>query len=283
MLYVYITQIRGVYTPREVSLDIMPDQAETALAVTVRNLGKPELEHSLWQFLRQVAAPDNFAILAYRNTGLPQILYLKSSQQKVFAQLEATYLAGAYLLDPFYDLHLTRAAAGAYRLRDVAPDAFVRSRYFIEYYEQTTLVDEITFLTYPAAGVSLNICIGRDCTSGQVFSAREVDTCHRIAPIICALADAHWAGLTTTPGPADDLSAALARSLQAAHAIALSPRQAAVALLILRGHSTMSIGLRLGVSPQTVKVFRKQLYSKCKLSSQAELFALMLPLLKGSG
>jgi DNA-binding CsgD family transcriptional regulator len=35
----------------------------------------------------------------------------------------------------------------------------------------------------------------------------------------------------------------------------------------------------LGVSGQTVKVFRKQLYARCGISSQAELFALMLPLL----
>jgi DNA-binding NarL/FixJ family response regulator len=55
-----------------------------------------------------------------------------------------------------------------------------------------------------------------------------------------------------------------------------------VALLILRGHSTPSIGLRLGVSPQTVKVFRKQLYQRCGISSQAELFSLMLPLLNAA-
>ena len=52
-----------------------------------------------------------------------------------------------------------------------------------------------------------------------------------------------------------------------------------MALLILRGHSSPSIGLRLGLSPQTIKVYRRQLYAKCGLSSQAELFALMLPLL----
>ena len=40
-----------------------------------------------------------------------------------------------------------------------------------------------------------------------------------------------------------------------------------------------SIALKLGVSPQTVKVFRKQLYQRCGISSQAELFSLMLPLL----
>ena len=145
------------------------------------------------------------------------------------------------------------------------------------------LIDEITFVAYPARGVSVNLCIGRDTSSGQQFSPREIEACHRIAPIICALADAHWAGLITTPGPADDVSAALARVLQSVHDIRLSPRQAEVALLILRGHSTVSIALRLGVAAQTVKVFRKQLYSRCKLSSQAELFALMLPLLKGVG
>ncbi|RUY33154.1 LuxR family transcriptional regulator, partial [Mesorhizobium sp. M7A.F.Ca.US.001.04.1.1] len=64
------------------------------------------------------------------------------------------------------------------------------------------------------------------------------------------------------------------------HGVLLSKRQAEVALLILQGHSSPSIGLHLGISPQTVKVFRKQLYSKCKLSSQAELFALMMPILE---
>ena len=263
-------------------MDPMPNSAEGQLADTLRKLGKPGFETALQGVLRRVAMPDNLLILAYHDSGPPQLLYRQTDFPRVFAQFEATYLAGAYMLDPFYEMHLSRVAPGAYRLRDVAPDAFQRSRYFIEYYDQTTLVDEITFVAYPTRGVSVNLCIGRDTSSGQQFSPREVEACHRIAPIICALAEAHWAGLTTTPGPADDLSAALARSLKMAHNIHLSPRQAAVALLILRGHSTMSIALRLGVAAQTVKVFRKQLYSRCKLSSQGELFALMLPLLKGA-
>lgn len=275
--------IRGVYTPREVFMDPLPNSAETALADAMRKVAQPGFEAALWQLLRRVVAPDNLVALAYRDTGPPQVLYLQSDQARVFAQMDGTYLAGAYMLDPFYDMHIARVAAGAYRLRDVAPDAFARSRYFIEYYEQTTLLDEITFIAYPTPGVSLNLCIGRDTTSGQIFSPREVEACHRIAPIICALADAHWTGLTSTPAPADDLAQALARTLKATHAVALSPRQAEVALLILRGHSTVSIALRLGVAAQTVKVFRKQLYGRCKISSQAELFALMLPLLKGAG
>jgi DNA-binding CsgD family transcriptional regulator len=82
---------------------------------------------------------------------------------------------------------------------------------------------------------------------------------------------------------AEDTAALLAVAARKRHGIALSPRQAEVALLILRGHSSLSIGLRLGLSPQTIKVFRKQLYRRCAITSQAELFALMLPLLNDGG
>lgn len=50
-----------------------------------------------------------------------------------------------------------------------------------------------------------------------------------------------------------------------------------IAVLILQGHSSASIGLILGISPHTVKVFRKQLYAKCAVGSQVELFAMMMP------
>ncbi|MFN3825600.1 MAG: helix-turn-helix transcriptional regulator [Pseudorhodobacter sp.] len=257
----------------------LPNLAETQLADCILRLGKPGFEAALWRFLRRMAAPDNLIVLAYRDSGPPQVLYHLTDHPPVFAELERTYLSGAYRLDPFYDLHLQRVSAGAYRLRDVAPDAFHRSRYFIEYYDQTTLVDELTFVAYPAPGVSLNICLGRDASSGRPFTEREMETCQRLSGVIVALCESHWSGLAQGTGPADDVAALLSGALAARHGLSLSPRQVEVALLILRGHSTMSIGLRLGLSPQTIKVFRKQLYARCQISSQAELFALMLPLL----
>ncbi|MEY4872673.1 MAG: hypothetical protein RLZZ563_2003 [Pseudomonadota bacterium] len=261
----------------------LPNTAEGQLAQVIRRVGAPGFETALHDWFRRCVAPDNLIILAYRNAGPPQVLFRQSDKPQVFSQLDTTYLAGAYLLDPYHDLHVTRVPAGAYRLRDVAPDAFHRSRYFIEYYQQTTLLDEVTFVAYPVADVSLNICLGRDAASGQPFTAREVETCQRLAPIVIALAEAHWQGLgqgvAAREGAVGDVTAQLVRAAETAHGIHLSPRQAEVALLILRGHSTVSIGLRLGVAAQTVKVFRKQLYARCGISSQAELFALMLPLL----
>jgi DNA-binding CsgD family transcriptional regulator len=263
-------------------MERLPNAAETHLAEAVRLIGGRGFEGALLAWLRRSIGVDNLLVLAYRDGVRPEVLYHQAGRAEVFAELETTYVAGAYLLDPFHDLHLHRAPAGLYRLLDIAPDQFQRSRYFREYYRRTTITDELTYVAYPVRGVSLNICLGRDATSGTAFAAREVAVAQRIAPVVLALAERHWSRLRASgDGAEGDPTGALRRALAESHGIALSPRQAEVALMILRGHSSMSIGLRLGVSAQTVKVFRKQLYARCGISSQAELFALMMPLLKG--
>lgn len=258
----------------------LPNLAETRLAEAITRVGRDRFEAALWDLFLSLVRPDNLIILAYRDAGPPMVLYRRTCLPQVFAELDRTYIAGAFRLDPYFELHLQRAPGGVYRLKEIAPDAFHRSRYFLDYYEQTTLLDEITFVVWPTPGVSLNLCLGRDAMSGKAFTPTELETCQRLSPVILALAALQWPGLAESAGPAEDTAAVLADAARRQHRIALSPRQAEVALLILRGHSTVSIALRLGLSPQTVKVFRKQLYARCAISSQAELFALMLPLLK---
>jgi DNA-binding CsgD family transcriptional regulator len=261
----------------------MSPTIETRLAEAISCLRRDGFETALWNVFLALAQPDNLIVLGYRDAGPPLVLARHAETPQVFARLETTYLAGAFRLDPFFELHLRRAADGAYRIRDIAPDAFQRSRYFVEYFGATSLIDEIAFVATLTEGVSLNLCLGRDSASGRAFSPGDLAACQRLAPVIAALARAHWRGVATEAGPVEDMPARLIRAARDTRGIALSPRQATVALLILRGHSTPSIGLRLGLSPQTVKVFRKQLYQRCAISSQAELFALMLPWLKDAG
>ena len=255
-----------------------PVTVETCLAEAIGSLGQESFAAALWALCQVLAAPDNLIVMGYRDAGPPLVLLSRAENPQVFARLQTGYLAGAYRLDPYFDLHLTRAGEGAYRIRDIAPDAFQRSRYFTEYFGATTLIDEIAFVLPLAEGLSLNLCLGRDARSGRAFSAAEAAACRRMAPMVAALARAEWRGLERSAGPVEDTPALLIRAA-GRQGIALSPRQAMVALLILRGHSTPSIALKLGVAPQTVKVFRKQLYQRCGISSQAELFSLLLPLL----
>ena len=80
-------------------------------------------------------------------------------------------------------------------LADIAPDAFHRSRYYLEYYRQTTILDELTFIAYPAAGVSLHVCLGRDAASGRPFGAREVEACQRAKMATIAGGRIEWLGV----------------------------------------------------------------------------------------
>ncbi len=56
----------------------------------------------------------------------------------------------------------------------------------------------------------------------------------------------------------------------------LSDREAAVARLILRGHSSKGIARLLGNSPETVKVHRKRIHTKLGLASAGGLFSLFM-------
>lgn len=255
---------------------------EPWIAAAIGDLFEPGFNATLAELLLAAARPDNLIFLAYRGSSTPQILFTRTADPTVFAQMETTYLSGAYRLDPCFDLHLAKAPDGAYRLSQIAPDAFQRSRYFIDYYEITTLIDEIVFHCGVARDVTVQLCLGRDATSGRPFSASEFDACQRLAPVVSTLARRHWSELAGPVTNSEDTVDLLVRATRSRHGIGLTRRQAEVAILILRGHSSMSIGLRLGVSPKTVKVFRRQLYARCGISSQAELFALMLPILKDS-
>lgn len=255
---------------------------EPHLAKAIATLGRTGFEEALWQTLLALVRPDNMLVLAYSDAGPALELFRKAGDERVFGKLQSTYMAGAFRLSPFYALHLQRAEEGLYRLRDIAPDAFQRSRFYVEYFGQTTIIDELDFTVWLGSGLSLNLFLGRDGQSGRVFSAGEIAACRRIAPVVAELARAHWPVPKLAAQPVEDTPARLAEAAERSLGIGLSPRQAQVALLILKGHSTLSIGLNLGLSPQTVKVFRKQLYARCGISSQAELFSLMLPLLNAS-
>ncbi|MNY57893.1 Transcriptional regulatory protein UhpA [compost metagenome] len=56
----------------------------------------------------------------------------------------------------------------------------------------------------------------------------------------------------------------------------LTERERETAQLILQGFSSKAIAQCMGISPETVKVHRRNLYHKLNVSGHAELFVLLL-------
>ena len=57
---------------------------------------------------------------------------------------------------------------------------------------------------------------------------------------------------------------------------ALTDREGQIVELTLRGHSSKAIGRLLSISPGTVRIHRRNVYSKLRINSQGELFSLFL-------
>lgn len=256
-------------------------ERDVALAKAIRFLGEEDFSRSLSTFVGKLTAFDNLIVIIYNGKGTPAVLYRQCKDPVVYLNMDRSYLTGAYQLDPFYHEHLKGADNGVRRLVEVAPSKLTRSDYFSAYYRQTTLVDEVAIFANLGGNKTVTACFGKDRSSGVAFAPDELKLLRSYEHVLSSLLEAQWKDYAfDRPGgearPAS--SESFRRAIAARTGIGLSPRQAEVAAYILQGHSTLSIGLHLGISPETVKVFRRQLYARCNISSQAELFALLMPL-----
>jgi DNA-binding CsgD family transcriptional regulator len=250
----------------------------------IRAQGTLEICQAVHDMLAAAFEFDNYLVIAYRGQENPVIVYRSGASEKVHAELASHYVPSLYVLDPFYTAHMNRLPSGVYRLRDLAPDKFTTTSYFLEYYKKTTLLDELAYFGYSTDGWTYNICVGRDETSGKPFAKPSMTKALELAPIVTSILGSRWSRApfeqATNGNNTPSLVANLIGVLMKKHGIHITKRQAQVALLLLRGHSSKSIGNEMGISWETVRVFRKQLYSRCCISSQAELFSLLVPMVK---
>ena len=56
----------------------------------------------------------------------------------------------------------------------------------------------------------------------------------------------------------------------------ITPRETQVVAQVLEGHSSDSIAKNLGISVGTVRIHRRNIYAKLRISSQQELFSIFL-------
>jgi DNA-binding CsgD family transcriptional regulator len=111
----------------------------------------------------------------------------------------------------------------------------------------------------------------------QKFSDAEFAKLTNAVPLVNALVAKHWHALHTSylhdqvteRDPIETAFSTFERSR-------LSAREQHIVSLILRGHSSFSIGNQLGIVEGTVKNHRKSIYAKLNISSQAELFGLFV-------
>ncbi len=233
---------------------------------------------ALVRFLRTLAPFDNCVVFAYRGEARPIALFdtFSPAQRHVHVTL---YEPGPYLLDPFFRAAMQRKL-GFWRMRDLAPDRFYQSEYYRSYYFETGLAEEVGFFVGIDPATVVVMSLMRLKRSGT-FARAEITALRQCEPVASALLGRHWRDVgkrferphapAARPWRQDTLRS---HQLSAWRALALTSREAAVVDLVLQGHSSESIAARLGISPGTVKVHRRNIYRKLEISSQTELLAI---------
>ena len=244
--------------------------------------------------LRHLVPFDLAAIFVYRGRSRPLPVYDNFDTVDARKGI-ATYVENTYVLNPFYQACQKGLQSGVYRMRDLAPDAFFKSEYYKAFRVLPSRGEEIGYLTenWPQgmqelifaltleSGTLAEITLSRPLDDPG-FSDGETARLSTVVPLVEALFRRYWqefgTGRPGAPPPdsrVDDAFADFGRSL-------LTDRECEVAQLILRGHSSQSIGFNLGISLGTVKTHRKNVYAKLTISSQSELLSLFLVSLQNS-
>lgn len=233
------------------------------------------------QILSALVRFDHLVIFAYRGSDVPIDLYstFDPDEKVIYVSL---YQAGPYLIDPFYQT--ARAGkTGLFRMRELAPDRFFSSEYYRSYYMQTRLAEEVGFFIDIGDGVTVVLSLMRREKTGA-FPAAEMALLKKADPLVAAIARQFWRGLSQRfespkrgEGRASGVEIAPPGRMEAIwRDLNLTARETAIIDLVLQGHSSESIGLRLSISTGTVKVHRRNVYRKLGISSQTQLLSLYL-------
>lgn len=223
-------------------------------------------------FYRNTFDIQNMLVLLYRRDGLPTALLSWIPDTELRRVFDRLYSRIGFMLDPFYITAFGPRELTANHLREIAPDRFETCEYFQRYYSATRMIDELGATIRLDGNSAIHLSIGRS-EGARRFRAAEVRYFKLLALVTMRKLKALCRdNPMPSPGPAPDLTERF-RVLSDSGAGLLTKREAQVAALIVRGHSSRAVGLKLGISDLTVKVHRRNMYRKLRISSQNELFS----------
>ncbi|MBB4614174.1 helix-turn-helix domain-containing protein [Novosphingobium taihuense] len=234
------------------------------LAVVLEELGGSKFPAALARLMQEAGGYETTVIAAFPESGRPVRLFSNLSPEDEETTLRP-YFDNTYLLDTWYNMARGKVADGVYRLEEHVPDNFRDTDYYRNFYAATGLRDECGVFVRLSEQICIVAMLGIRSEGSPPGNLRDINL---ILPCIAPIARRHWAGLSTlTVTSSENLE-----TLCSVHG--LVGREIEVTDRLLRGYSNKLIGRELGISPETVKVYRKRINKKLGTTSAREVFAM---------
>ncbi len=188
------------------------------------------------------------------------------------------YIDSTYLLNPLYNAFLAGLQPGLHRMIDLAPDNWQtfsdQPEAVLEHNEEIGFrtrgwpenLQELALTVELPNGMMGEISLARPSGLGG-FPPQMVARLKPFYPLFATAFRHLWARKSTN---AERVSARRA-PLEDFAIDVLSPREAQIVQLVLKGHSSLSVSLKLGIALPTVKTHRKNAYAKLGINTQQQL------------
>ena len=249
------------------SLDLHDLVWHRSIGKLIMQLDRPEFWSSLIRVLNEYVKIDNWVVLVFSDQHVQVISLPEVDDAEEVDAFTQRYVKGLYLLDPFYIANRENPQSGFFHMLDIAPEHFLETEYYHQYFAQYISVDEAQYNVQLDADRTLCISFG----STVRFTQAQIATLEIIKPWVIALMYQRMSfenGLEkniTEPPLWSDTIAQLGAHITA--------REKEVLKLLLSGFSSKEIAGKLSLSTETIKVHRRNIYAKFNIKSQSELFA----------
>lgn len=243
------------------------------LAHLFEALGTPRFWRRLALLIQRQVPIDNALIAVFEGQSTPQILEECTFGPQSSESPMPFYCHGLYLLDPFFLVTCEPFTDGLYRLHDVAPNGFLQSEYYKQYMLKEVGIDEVQYLCRVDSSHVLSMSLG----SFTTFDNEALGNLQAMQPwIITAMHKQYQLMRAVEPQTTESTSNRTSVLLDQFDSSHLSKRETEIIGLTLQGLSAKAIAQRLGISPETVKVHRRNIHHKLGISSNAELFGMFI-------
>lgn len=248
-----------------------------SIGKAIEELDQPDFWIKLVRLLSKHVHFESWVVLRFCDNERPVVLAEISQEDGLPDPLFEDYLNVLYLLDPFHIAAKDNRKEGVIHLDEVAPDRFDSTEYCKRYFRINIVEDEIQFNCLLEQNATLCLSLG----SHQKFTSIDMTVLSLISQWVIPLMHQRWRYEVRTDAPEAFnklLQVHMPNGPNAFRLIdkLLSSRELEISQLMLSGFSSKGIAQKLLISPETVKVHRKHMYSKLGINSQSELFSMFM-------
>lgn len=280
-------RLRGMSKPNDDTLIALPFGAlhkwHGDMRQAFAHIDEPDALRHLASAFGHLVSIESVMISLEHKDRPPQLLYQRGIPEKYRESIIDRYFSGGYLLDPFCLAVEQGLAEGFYHLEEIAPDNFFDSEYYKTYYLKAGSSEDSFYIVDTGHDTKVSVSLFQGF-GGESLRAEQLNLLRAVEPLVREfISEFGRRGLqhsAVSEGGRDELKQRVQSAFEHFGCDLLTEREREVAHMVLRGHSVKSTASQMSISPETVRMHRKNLYLKLEIGSQSELFALFIEWLR---